>query len=196
MKLKHIILILFWAVPCYGQFTNTVEYGPRHDNYLEKTVKLESGESDTVIVQFAPVKVAGSIFTIPTPYDGTYIDSTASDPLPYANWIARDCYFSGFLEVDLYMTNTDLAVDSLIAKCYALDRNGDLRSNDVIYLKFDTFPSYSTSAYYNAWTTATWYRASATGAFGFGTYGVAIIYNPTDETASHTGLAKTRVSAR
>ncbi|MCP4493205.1 MAG: hypothetical protein GY820_38775 [Gammaproteobacteria bacterium] len=193
MRLRSMIFVLLLATTAFGQ-SSVISYGPVHTEYLEQTVKLESGEVDTIIIQFAPSRTrGGNIFRPPSVYDGVYIDSLASDALPYVNWTARNALWSGYAEFELIITNVDLALDSLLVPVYGLDRNGNVRSNDVCYLKFATAPSYSTTAYYNAWVSATTYKAHCTGFFGFGTYGLMIPIAPTDDTASKSGIARLRV---
>lgn len=182
MKRSTLIFILLLATTAYGQRYQEVQSTVIHGNYLQQTVKLESQETDSIVVEFDNT-IAGNPASI---------DSLGSDALPISGWISEDKKWSGYCEIDLYITNTDLATDSLIVAVYSIDREGYVRSNDVVYLKIDTYPGYSTSAYYQSWTTTTYYRGSVTGAFGKGTHGLLITLSATDEGAT-SGSARVRV---
>lgn len=183
MKRLLMICILLIASNGFAQRYQEVQSTVIHGSYLQQTVRVNSGETDSLVVEFD-----NTIIGNPASFD-----TLASDVLPISGWVTEDKKWSGYCEIDVYITNTDLATDSLIVAVYSLDRNGYVRANDVVYLKLAVYPGYSTSAYYNAWTTTTYYRGSITGAFGKGTHGLLITINATDETASHTGLARIRV---
>lgn len=186
MKRSTLFFILLLATTAFGQ-RPYVETQPTtiHSTYLEQTVKVESGEIDSIVVEFQGISNIN--------YVDANIDSIASDILPITGWTVEDKKWSGYCEIDIVITNVDLATDSLIVAVYSLDRQGNIRTNDVVYLKLAVFPSYSTSAYYNAWTTALTYRGAVTGAFGMGTHGLLITIDATDETATHKGSARVRV---
>ena len=180
-----ILILLSLSSTLFGQFQNVIDYGPIHSKKLTKTVLVTSGsqttiDRDSIFVQF------------PSRFDfnkGWVIDTlAASETLVAAGFdTLRDGIWSGFGEIDIKFTNVDLAADSLQIMCYSVNKHGDIVTNDYVYLSFATPPSYSTSANNLDWTDATTYRASITGAFGYGTQGLLFIVNGWDATASHAG---------
>lgn len=192
MKKYILFILLLIPVQLFAQFTPVEIFGPSHQKYLDITVQLEDGQNDSVIVQFPPLKKGGGLFTRPTKYQGAYVDTLANDALPFANWQTRIPVWAGYCEVDILPTNTDIDdTDSLYCQVYALDYDGYVISNDYVYAKFNTTPpGYTTSTYYNSWTTATRYRTSlSSNTFGFGTYGLLFIFRPGNDGGDDTYMS-------
>lgn len=182
------LLSILVSVPIFAQFQPVVDYGPAHGEELTVTVLVTSGEQsaidkDSIFVQF-PGRFNFN--------DQWLIDTTAiGETLVQAGFdTTRNSLWSGYGEIDILFTNVDLAADSLQIICYSVNRHGDVNTNDYVYLDFSTPPSYTTTANNLDWTTATSYRASISGAFGFGTHGLLFVVNGWDATASHEGLLR------
>lgn len=183
-----VALTLLFAGGAAGQaYQNVIDFGPMHHAAVEVSFQVTSGPTSTA----DPDSV---VLQLPGKYRVAVCDTVATAALPSLNWTAKQIpLWDGFLAVDLKIVNTDLAVDSLQVLAYALDEDGKVISNDYVYCSFATPPTYSTSATIKAWTTATWYRADLTGAFGKGTYGVLFIIKANDATASHYGVATLKI---
>jgi len=186
-KLIFLIIILLCAVTSYAQFQSVIDYGPVHAKKLTIDVLVTSGgalaaDHDSIWVQFADK------------FDfnrGWVIDTLNEEQLTTAGFdIKRSGIWSGYGEVDIKFTNVDLAADSLQILCYSINSRGEIVTNDYVYLSFATPPSYTTSANNLDWTDATLYRASITGAFGYGTQGLLFIVNGCDVTGSHEGILR------
>jgi len=180
-----ILVILSLSSSAFGQFQNVIDYGPVHAKKLTVTVQVTSGTASAVDKDFIWVQ-------FPSRFDfnrGWKIDTLiASETLVASGFdTLRDGIWSGFGEIDIKFTNDDLAADSLQIMCYTINKHGEVNTNDYVYLDFTTPPSYTTSANSLDWTDATTYRASISGAFGYGTQGLLFIVNGCDGTASHTG---------
>lgn len=185
MKIKFLILLLLIGSNAYGQFQNVIDYGPIHAKKLSVTVLVTSGvqstiDKDSIWVQFPDRFDFNRGWKIDTLASGETLVASGFDTLRSGIW-------SGYGEVDIYFTNVDLAADSLQIMCYPINSHGIVNSNDYVYLSFATPPSYTTNGNNLDWTTATSYRASITGAFGYGTQGLLFIVNGWDATASHEG---------
>jgi len=152
---------------------------------LTKTVLVTSGpqstiDKDSIFIQFIDRFDFNKTWVIDTLAASETLVAAGFDTLRSGMW-------SGYGEIDIKFTNVDLAADSLQIMCYSVNNHGEINTNDYVYLDFTTPPSYTTSANNLDWTDATTYRASITGAFGYGTAGLLFIVNGWDATASHEG---------
>ena len=189
-KLKSIrslslFILLLSLNNAYGQFQNVIDYGPIHTKELTITVLVTSGgqtsiDKDSIFVQFPDRFDFNKSWVIDTTITSETLVAAGFDTIRRVLW-------SGYGEIDIKFTNVDLAADSLQIICYSINRHGEVNTNDYVYLDFSTPPSYTTSANNLDWTDATTYRASITGAFGYGTYGLLFVVNGWDATASHEG---------
>jgi len=194
MRFKFILLLALCLLITSSLFAQTpvMVYGPLHTKPLTITVQVESGNQtglnmDSVVIAFPRKLPRGGGAWIDSLADASGAGEAVSDIWTQRD-IAAEVVWSGYLEIDIILTNVDLgATDSLQIKAYAIDYDGNVVTNDVVYLDFGTPPSYSVAAVVKSWTTAVMYRASLTGAFGLGTYGVLLEINVNDVTASKTG---------
>lgn len=178
LSLLLVLLVLVSLNNAYGQFQNVIDYGPVHAKKLTKTVLVTSGvqsviDKDSIWVQFPSRFNFNNTWKIDTLSIGETLVASGFDTL-------RDGIWSGFGEIDIKFTNVDLAHDSLQIMCYSVNKHGEVNTNDYVYLDFTTPPSYTTSANNLDWTDETTYRASISGAFGYGTQGLLFIVNGWD----------------
>jgi hypothetical protein len=200
--MKKLFIVLFILILCFPLVAQqpTLSFGPWHGLPIEKQFQITSGvqstiDKDSIFVQF-PSK--GGNLLAAYNYGGIISDTlTSGETISNAGWQpGREVLWTGFCEVDLSITNTDLATDSLQVMVYALDEDGSVRVNDYVYLDFSTPPTYSTSASTLSWTSTYNYRGSVTGAFGLGTFGLLFIINSNDATSSHTGVGTLKIYQR
>jgi len=186
-SIKSILILLFISSVAFAQYQNVIDYGPVHARKLTITVLVTSGsasvvDKDSIWIQF------------PDRFDfnrGWEIDTLAAETLVAAGFdTLRRGLWSGFGEIDIKFINTDLAADSLQIKCYSVNSHAEVSTNDYVYLSFDTPPSCVTSDNSLDWTDGLTYRASITGAFGYGTQGLLFEINGCDATSSHEGLLR------
>lgn len=184
-SLLLLLVLLGFSGKSFSQFSNVVDYGPIHQKHLTITVLVTSGpqstiDKDSIFVQFIDRFDFNKTWVIDTLAASETLVAAGFDTLRSGLW-------SGYMEMDIKFTNSDLATDSLQIMCYAVNKHGEVITNDYVYLDFTTPPSYTTSANSLDWTDATTYRASATGAFGYGCQGLLFIVNSNDVTSSHEG---------
>lgn len=185
-KLMFIGLLFILIGTSFGQYTS-VEPLTRHGKQLSATFTIQSTGYDSILVQFA-----GSVDKEPT------IAVIDTGETVATHWVTNkgNIIWNGYLRVQLVITNTDLATDSLQVLAYALDEDGNVISNDYTYCEFATPPSWDESVVTKSWTTAIKYVADLSGAFGEGTGGVLFILDINDETATHVGSANFKVISK
>jgi len=179
MKGRIFILVMLMSVSVvFGQrYQHVIDYGALHSKPITVTFTASSDTNKYVWVQ------------LPTKKDTARADTLKpSESTTTAGFVVgQTALWDGYAEVNIKITNTDLATDSLCVKCWALDENGAKITNDWVYLDFGTPPDWSTAQQILSWTTATIYRASISQAFGRGTSGFLFEVDMNDATASHTG---------
>ena len=178
MKKWIVLLLILVARYVLGQQA-IYDVGPVHKTPLSITVPVTGDSTVSVWVQF-PGRGGD---------EGGKIDTLAyGETVATGGWDTdRAVYWSGELEVDVKITNVDLATDSLQIRAYSLDKDGATISNDHVDCDFGTPPTYSETTKANGWTTATLYRSSLTAAFGKGTFGILFVIDMNDATTGHTG---------
>lgn len=177
MKKLILLMVIALCAPVFGQYTNTVEWGPMHSTPLEVEFYAHADSlADSLVVQFYGRSGEAWADTL-----------EGRQTIASTKWEAdRVVLWSGYCEIDVVIDNTDLVTDSLQVKVYGLDEDGNVRSNDYVWLDFGTPPAYNTSVKTLDWTDGVLYRASLTSAFGKGTYGFLIVVDVNDET-NHYG---------
>ena len=179
-------LILVLSITSYAQRVSMVDLWTRHGKQLSQSYEMTSDKIDSVIVQFAgSVNKEVSIDTLVT---GAAISTVWSDK--------GDIMWNGYLRIQISIANIDLATDSLQVSVYALDKDGNVISNDYVYCEFAVPPSWDDTVVTLDWTSAVNYVADLSGAFGEGVGGILICPDLNDETGSHLGVGTLKVTTR
>ena len=184
LGILFLVLVLF--VTGYAQRVDMVDLWTRHGKQLSQSYQMTSDKTDSIIVQFA-----GSV------NKETTIDTLVTGEAISTVWTNKgDIMWNGYIRIQLTITNTDLATDSLQVIVYALDKDGAVVSNDYVYCGFTTPPSWDEAVQTLNWTTAIEYVADLSGAFGEGTGGILLCPNLNDATGGHYGTGVFKITTR
>lgn len=177
------LLILCFVSTVLGQFKT--QDLVRHGKQTSVSFTIQSTGYDSLLFQFA-----GSVNKEPKLTEIDTAETIAT------HWITNkgNIVWSGYLRIQIDITNTDLVTDSLEVLVYGLDVNGNIISNDAFYSDFTTPPSYNVAVQTLDWTSAVKYVSQFYGAFGEGVAGILIILDINDETEAHTGVGNLKVT--